>query len=266
MESSIEPIENRIDFLSFLKTTFMERCRKNPKYSLRSYARSLDIQPAPLSEILRNKRPISENVKIKLGLALKLKASDLHLYTINKTKTKNPKPALQHLDDVTFSMLSDWYYFAILELFELEHFDNDPKWMAKMLNLSVPQVNLALENLVHCGFLNKNGKTFQLTRQVFTSQLVKKKTSLANQSHQIQLLDLSAKAVIDQPLEVRDHSSMLFSVNREDLAQARQIISKFRKDLSELFNNNLTKNDVYQLQVSLFPLTNDYKKGIDHEN
>ncbi|MBI1861191.1 MAG: helix-turn-helix domain-containing protein, partial [Deltaproteobacteria bacterium] len=44
----------------WLQTIFHERCRRNPAYSLRSFARSLGVSHPSLSQILSGKRPLTQ--------------------------------------------------------------------------------------------------------------------------------------------------------------------------------------------------------------
>lgn len=56
----------------FLITTFNERKEKNPRYSLRAFARSLGVSSGQLSEILSGKRPLSHKLARRISIALAL--------------------------------------------------------------------------------------------------------------------------------------------------------------------------------------------------
>ena len=56
----------------FLMTTFNERKDKNPRYSLRAFARSLGVSSGQLSEILSGKRPLSHKLARRIAIALAL--------------------------------------------------------------------------------------------------------------------------------------------------------------------------------------------------
>ena len=133
-----QAINKDIDFLDHLKATFIQRCRNNKQYSLRAYARSLGIEPSPLSAILNNKRQISEKMKIRLGLALGIPASDLQHYKTRKERIKFIESAeYSTVEDAQFEILADWWHFAILELFDLQDFNSDKKWISKKLGLNI---------------------------------------------------------------------------------------------------------------------------------
>src|SRR5262249_10820626 len=50
-------------------------------------------------------------------------------------------------------VLSDWHHFAILELVRLKSFRADSRWIARVLDLSVDDVNTALQRLLRLELL-----------------------------------------------------------------------------------------------------------------
>src|SRR3984957_9168996 len=54
------------DFRMILQRELLLRCERNPQYSLRSFAKSLQIDPSTLSQILRGKRSITASLLQKL--------------------------------------------------------------------------------------------------------------------------------------------------------------------------------------------------------
>lgn len=56
----------------YLITIFNERKEKNPRYSLRAFARSLGVSSGQLSEILSGKRPLSHKLARRISIALAL--------------------------------------------------------------------------------------------------------------------------------------------------------------------------------------------------
>lgn len=62
-------IKTAADYLIFI---FNERKEKNPRYSLRAFARSLGVSSGQLSEILSGKRPLSHKLARRISIALAL--------------------------------------------------------------------------------------------------------------------------------------------------------------------------------------------------
>src|SRR5689334_15303008 len=58
------------DFRSTLRNELAERCRRNPRYSLRAFARDLGIEPARLSDVLNEKKGFSKTLALRLASRL----------------------------------------------------------------------------------------------------------------------------------------------------------------------------------------------------
>jgi len=75
----------------FLQAEFLHRCRKNAKYSLRAFARFLEVDPSLLSKIFRQERAISE--KLFKQFAEKLKLSPEQISELSKYPTSESQPS-----------------------------------------------------------------------------------------------------------------------------------------------------------------------------
>ena len=61
-----------------LRQELRRRCERNPRYSIRAFARALEIHPSTLAAILAEKRPLTRKTAIRLAsrLAKDLKPFD----------------------------------------------------------------------------------------------------------------------------------------------------------------------------------------------
>src|SRR5262245_5035380 len=79
-------------FEEFLKKEFQERKSRNPNYSLRSFASSLETEASQLSKILTGKRRASPAVIQKYGMRLKLSHNEiLEFQRLATVKKRFPK-------------------------------------------------------------------------------------------------------------------------------------------------------------------------------
>ncbi len=109
-----------------LQNELISRCRINNQYSLRSFAKFLGIEPSALSQILRGKRTLTRKMAIRLSNKLDINPAKLGQF--KEIKDNNQQGPFSELTADLFQVISDWYYFAILELMQTENFQNDPKW------------------------------------------------------------------------------------------------------------------------------------------
>src|SRR5690606_6320633 len=102
-------------------------------YSLRSFARDIDIDPSALSKIIRGKRlPEIELIKKTLKLleatdrTIKTICDDVsHEQNISAFKIQNPKNEYRPVGSVIFAIISDPVHYAFLELLKLNQSEHD---------------------------------------------------------------------------------------------------------------------------------------------
>lgn len=247
-------------FRAFLQEELAARCRANPSYSLRAFARSLRIEPSSLSQILGGKRPITEKMKLRLGSALGLSVAQLDRLpsedTINQT-------SFQNLSLDTFAVISDWYHYAILELTYLDDFKPDAAWIGQRLGITKSEVNIAVERLVRLNLLEfgKDGSWRDRSANGRLSHLNPKLSSQSARNYQGQLLALSKRSLEQDAFELRSHSSATLCFDPDDLPAATEAITKFRRKFARDFQPKGRAKEVYQLQISFFPLTSRKEKS-----
>lgn len=243
-------------FRNFLQEELLNRCRKNPSYSLRAFARSLSVEPSALSQIINGKRPISGKMKLRLGSALGLSSDALRVFSTGE-EISDLNRQFQNITLDTFALISDWYHYAILELTHIKGFKSDNEWIAKRLGITKSEVNIAVERLFRLGLLaqNKNRNWKDTSKDGHLTHLTKSVSSSAAKKYQRQLLELSGNSVYEVDLQKRNHTSMTLRFALKDMQPAIDYISRFRREFAEKFESKIRAEEVYQLQISFFPLT-----------
>ena len=138
--------EEAQDFRLYLQNKLTERCKKNPKYYLRSFAQRLDMESSALSKILRGKRRVTEKTFLKLSKILNLSPHEIAQFRQNLKQSAEYDYSPKNYQQVSldaFNVISDWYHYAILELTTVKKFKPSEKWIAKSLGISVSEVNIA---------------------------------------------------------------------------------------------------------------------------
>lgn len=242
-------------FRLLLQQELIDRCRRNPKYSLRAFAKSLGVVPSALSDMLNGKRTITAASIQKLGLAIGLKPSEIKRHI--KSPELNKGRLFQQLTLDTYAIISDWYHYAILELMKTQSFKNDLNWIVKTLGISKNEANAAFERLCRAGLLeiSKNGDWIDRTDGFSTNIIDSYLTSTANKILQKQVLEMSLQALESLPPTVRNHTSMTMPINPKRLPEAIEKIKEFRRGLCELLEDDDNLTQVYQLAVSFYPLS-----------
>ena len=139
-------------FRERLQAELAARCERNPRYSLRAFARFLDLDHASLSQLLRGKRSMTEAAIRRFGARIGLAAGEIDHYIAIGAGAAS-RPEIRALADDAAQVLGQWHAFAILELIRLREFRPDVRWMARVLGVPPDDIAIALQHLLRLGFL-----------------------------------------------------------------------------------------------------------------
>ena len=253
------------DFLSYLQAELQERCSRNPQYSLRAFARSLNIGSSDLSKFIRRQRIPTERTVTRLSKHLSLDPDVIESFRevsrgqtdlkkkIKKAGSTSKKQKFKQISLDSFRVIADWYNLAILELMKINGFKTDHAWIAKRLGISVNEVNIAVQRLISLEMLEITSKGKWIDRIGPTSTISKEYTNMALKRQLRQVLEKSIHALEHVHVTERDQSAVLMAINRRNLPAAKELIREFREKMCALLISG-NKDDVYYLTVSLFPI------------
>jgi transcriptional regulator with XRE-family HTH domain len=246
------------DFRLFLQEELVRRIKSNPRYSLRAFAKFLQVDPSLLSKLLNGKRKLSANFVRQAAERLELSPEITRGFLAPDPSTEEtPRGGVefQQLTIDHFRLIADWYHYAIVELATLDQFRPNPTWIAETLGISVPEANFAVERLVRLGLLHREGKKLVPCPWGVTT-VGNNFTAIAFRKLQKQILTMALKALDEVPFEKRDQSSLTFAVDSRTLPLAKRRIKRFRRSLCQLMRKPGKHDDVYHLSISLYPVTN----------
>ncbi|MGZ3692749.1 MAG: TIGR02147 family protein [Bdellovibrionota bacterium] len=256
-----------LDFRWWLQKEFTDRSRKNPRFSLRSFAKLLEMDASSVSQILAGKRKISpkivEKVSERLSIPPTTKAQLLSSLPKKKSEASTQAPAFQLSADA-FAVVADWYHYAILELTFTENFSSSPKWIAKKLGISATEASVAIERLERLELLER--KDGQLVKtEAFLTNYSEGQTGSALKELQRQLLQKALNAIDLVPQEKKDITSITMAVNPANLPEAKLRIKKFRRELCAFLEEG-PRTHVYNLGVQLYPISDSTTSAEDNDN
>lgn len=259
------------DFPDRLRRELAQRCARNPRYSLRAFARYLEIDHATLSQILRRRRSVSARMIRRLGGRLSFREEEIVRYVAapaevapdDAARAGRARQILEWTQD-TATLVSEWQHFALLELVRVEGFRPDARWIGRVLGITVDQVNVTLQRLLRLGLLVMTSRTrwedrsgaARLTMADFTELAVRR---LFEQTHRLALEALPAA-----PPGMADFSSTTLAVDRSRIPAAVERIARFREELIEYLAGGASTDDVYRLELTLFPVTHLHRKEPHH--
>ncbi len=269
----------QLNYRTILQEEFARRKKRNPSYSLRSYARDLKLCVASVSNLLSGKQGLSPLKAKQVAQILELEESEMELFCtlvesrharakVNREQAQKKLGAQElKVTDLSmeyFKVISEWYYYAILELPGVADFRSDTKWIANRLGISASTTTEAINRLIRLELLEEDARGNYKKVPGFLSAIA----NVPNRSiknHHRQMLQKADVALDEQSVEESDFTGVTFSMNTEDLKWAKEEIKKFRRALSTRLSANKNKNRLYQLNFELFALDqiengNEYEK------
>jgi transcriptional regulator with XRE-family HTH domain len=240
-------------FRLLLQSELARRCGRNPNYSLRAFAMHLNVDHSTLSQWLRGRRPIAARNIESLGALLGIAPHAIKAY-VEHAARGDPVNGVWYLTSETMSLVAEWYHFAILELTRLDSFQPDSRWIARVLGLSVDEVNVALQRLIRLDLLEMETRARWVDKSGDARISIETLCPELLAGREEQSRRLSAAAVRALPASARDHTSTTMAINSANLPRAFELLARFRHQLLELLQDG-PADDVYQIDCAVFPVT-----------
>ena len=263
--SSVSEHTSSQDFHGLLEREFLEKKQRNSRYSLRAYARFLDLEPSYLSKILKGRRQItpklidrlSPKLQISSETAKEMKTKVHQMKALRSGQANTPSKKFKELSEEQFTPISDWYHFAILELTYLPDFQEDETRIGKQLSIPPSLAKRALEQLERTKLL-KRDENHNLVCSGSNTTTTNTFSAEPFRNLQRGLLNKAIYALDFVPFDKRDHSSYTLAIDESMIPLAKSMIKNFRRTLASTLEQSSEKNAVYNLNIAFFPLSGEY--------
>ncbi|MBI3542017.1 MAG: TIGR02147 family protein [Deltaproteobacteria bacterium] len=241
----------------WLENEFARRRQANPAYSLRAFARQLELPPGRLSEILSDKRNVTRKVAEKIAERLGFDPAmrEEFLGCVRRGPTDLVSDEHRQLSLDAYQAISDWHHYAILSLTELDDFEYDVGWIARRLGISTVDARAAVERLLRLELAEERDGTLARTQAKLLAGHDVSSPALRKR-HERVLRD-AIEALGDAPSSARDVTSVVVATDPAKIPEAKAMIRRFRRKLCAFLESG-AKKEVYNLNVQLVPVT---KKG-----
>lgn len=251
----------------YLHDEFTQRVQRNSRYSLRAFAKALDLNPAELSQVLKGKRKLSLNSAFKVSQSLGFTPSESRHFLLLLQKEKGrslglpldflgspPPENSAQVSIADFECIGDWYHFAILNLLETKKFVWTAASISQRLGITLTEAQLAMRNLEKLGFV-----TFQAGRPQSPNahwDVGAQIPSPIIRKYHRQILEKAADSLETTPIHQREFQGVGLVVKESDLKKLKIEIDQFTDMIRQKFHRP-KEDHVYQLEVALFPLTKE---------
>jgi uncharacterized protein (TIGR02147 family) len=255
------------NFRSALRNVLDERIKRNPKYSLRSFARDLKLSASSLSSVLSGSQNISAAKAGSIGECLGLNQDERRIFVeIVKLHQNQRALAIQNLESFftaqksiyrlpynLFSMVADWRYLGLLTALNAKKVGGRLTIAKSWLGETLTEVRKIADLLETQGFLKSLGN--DLFEVVHKRTLSSSETPVAafRAFHRSRLNRVS-KALDSVENDKRDVVSTLLVMRKEDVPLVKEEITKALNSIVSKFESNEEGDVLYQFTVALVPV------------
>ena len=264
-------------YRTYLRSVLAERASQNPKYSLRAFARQLDLSPAILSQAMNKHRNLSSEMAFRVAQNLKLNGQEAEYFCLlaqyeaeklpslrdnlaerlSAARKRSPQAVAAFPRDLSvdaFKLISDWYHIPMVELTQLKGFTLTASNAAKRLGISNNEAELALDRLERLHLIERLPEQgYRKTNEDYDFGSPFMNDAL-NKFHK-QMLAKASDATTAQARAERQISSNTFSIDKRLLPKAAALTANFRREMVELFNTSEENTETYHLGIQLFQIT-----------
>lgn len=241
----------------------------NSRFSQRAFAKLLGVDAGLFSKVMAGKRTVSKELAQQLcdGLQLTDAEQKFFMHSVLSAKTtksvknwnaelpKHEKTA--EIDTALFEVMSEPYYYAILELTCTDDFQADSRWIARRLGLTAIEAQQAVAKLLHVGLLKKEDGSLRKTDAHFTTKDPDRTTD-ALKARYTRILEHAHTAMQKEPINRRNMTSMTMCIDPKLVPAAKAMIQEFTNSLCAYLESG-SRSEVYELAISLFSLENDHR-------
>jgi uncharacterized protein (TIGR02147 family) len=128
----------------------------------------------------------------------------------------------------------------------------DARWIAKQLEISPSEAQLAFDRLLAAGLVKRRKDRYTIDSSYLTTA-DKTVTTPALRRHQRQILEKAIESLENDPIEVRNMNSLTMAIDPTRLVKARLMIEEFNQKLCAFLESG-KRTQVYEFGTYLFPL------------
>lgn len=261
---------NTQSYSDIIKAEFEKKRTRNPVYSLRAFARDLNIGSSTASMLLRGQVGLSQKRAKEIAGRLGFSGEET-LYFLDLIRAKRAKrekarnEALLNLrqyntrfncvDNATFHHFSKWYALPLMELIRMFGPAANAAFLARKLKISQEEIRKALRSFRAHKILRRTKGHDEVTEE-FISLPDGQPDTLVRQFH-VDILEKAKLAATSDPNSERNIACAIVRMRKTDLAWAAQEMKVFRRKLAARLEQGDGHDAVYAIGTQLFRLDND---------
>lgn len=242
-------------FRRYLQQELQRRQKQNARYSIRAFARDLEVDATALSRLLAGKRAVGTQTARRILDHLKLAPSTREsLLRSLLSPQDHAVPVDEEYVAITpdqMERMDDWAHSATLELARSQGARLDIPALAAYFGLPIARVEGIVRTLTELGLVRRTerglGKVHDRTTAIF------KERSAALDRVILGYIDRAKHSLAAHPAEDHDFSGITVLASREKLPEATRRIKEFRRSLAHFLAAE-DGDTLFRLNIQLFSL------------
>jgi uncharacterized protein (TIGR02147 family) len=247
-------------YASIIRDELEKRIRIRPQYSLRAFARDVQIEISMLSRVMNGKQNLSTTtakiIAEKLFATDEEKSSFVNLVEFQTTKKQAVRElALKKLSQnksnyapapllvEAFRVISEWHHLAILDASELHPLPKTAKDFSHLLGITELQAKLALERLESLELIERSKDGWKKTSVSLVIPSGPK--SDAVRRFHIQMIEKALEAAVNNDFHQRYLRSDTLAIRGKDIPEIRALMDEFSERIQKIAARPGSKTELY---------------------
>lgn len=272
-------IEYYSDYRKFLKDFYADQKKRFPFFSNRYFCKKAGIKsPSLLKEVIEGKRNLTEKTIPAFAKGLKLNENDAKFFNllVHFNQSKSVRGKQEYLEQMRglarkvkqdlvpadhYAYYSKWYNPVIRELACIMEWNDDYGRLARSVNppIKKSEARESVKLLLELKFLvkAKDGSYTQSHPAITTGREV---TSVGVRALNQHLSVMGTEAIDRFPASERDISSLTVGISKKSYRLIKEEIQEFKNRIIRIVDDDKDSDEVYNINVQLFPLSTKEEK------
>lgn len=263
-----------LDYRTFLHDMFLYKKETMSSFSYRYFSKLAGFSsPNFLQLVVKGTRNLTITSIAQVAKGFKLKKPEREFFEIlvfmnqasdhaekdryyRKLISLKAQGSLKKLETAQYEYFSKWYFPVLRELVCFGDKMQTPEQLAGRLipGVTVKEVETALARLTDLGLIRKNDAgAFEQSDRIITTGPEVKSLLIANFHRE--MIAKGEQSINRFPANERDITALTFSIKQSKILELKQKIAEFRQELLKEFAGDEDADQVMQVNIQAFPLT-----------